>query len=98
MKIREISTPPIVAAMGLALLSARPTCGAELTAEALRLRFLDCDRRASSMLLDFADAARCSHIYEQLLRGEFQGDFGKLMAWWRAQPRDPLAATAAPRR
>ena len=44
---------PLLAACVLATLSLRPAFGAEPTADALRLAFLECDRQASSALLVF---------------------------------------------
>ncbi len=88
---------PLLAACVLATLSLRPAFGAEPTADALRLAFLECDRQASSALLGFADAARCSLAYEQFLRREFQGDFSKLLAWWQAQRRGTAATPVSPK-
>ena len=93
---------PILAACVLAMLTFRPAFGAETTADALRLAFLECENLASSALLGSADAGRCSLVYEQFLRREFQGDFAKLLAWWQAQRRGraaappPLTAPALP--
>lgn len=67
------------------LIAVSPMLAAEPAAKTLRQEFVECDRQASSSLLDFGDAARCSSIYEQLLQSEFQGDFARLLAWWQAE-------------
>jgi hypothetical protein len=90
MKVCKI---PIQATLVMALLPVPPALVAEPTA--LRQHFLECERQASSTLMSFAEAARCSALYEQLLKGEFQGDFAKLLAWWQGQRSTPAPATAA---
>ena len=89
MKVCKI---PIRAVLVVALLPVPPALAAETTA--LRQDFLDCERQASSALMSSADAARCSTVYEQLLKREFQGDFAKLLAWWQAQRRAAASATS----
>jgi len=54
------------------------------SAEQLKAIFLDCDRQASAGLVDMGVAAYCSLAYEELKRTVFDGDFNRLMAWWRA--------------
>jgi hypothetical protein len=75
-------------------MAASPVLAAEPAAKTLRQEFMECDRQASTSFLGFGDATRCSRIYEQLLRSEFQGDFARLLAWWQAE-RLNLAATAS---
>ena len=76
-------------------MAALPAMAAEPTVEALAQALWTCERQASSALLGFADAAQCSAAYEQLLRGEFQGDFRKFLAWWQSRRRT-LAPAPAP--
>jgi len=82
------------------LMAVSPVLAAEPTAKTQRQEFMECERLASSSLLGFGDAARCSRVYEQLLRSEFQGDFARLLAWWQAERRNlaAAAADASPRR
>lgn len=47
--------------------------------------FEACTHAAGATLLDFGSAATCSFGYEALLKQGFGGDFGALLAWWRAQ-------------
>jgi hypothetical protein len=91
MKICEIPIRPMLMVV---LLPVPPALAAEPTA--LRQDFLECERQASSALMSSADAARCSTVYEQLLKREFQGDFAKLLAWWQAERRAAAPATSPP--
>lgn len=54
-------------------------------AEQLKADFLDCERQGSAGLLDGGTAGQCSVVYEELKRRVFDGDFGRLLAWWRSQ-------------
>lgn len=56
-----------------------------VTIEDLQTAWLRCDREASSGLVDPGTAAQCSVVHEQLLRRAFDGDFAKLLNWWKAQ-------------
>jgi predicted DCC family thiol-disulfide oxidoreductase YuxK len=58
----------------------------------LREIWLQCDRLASTSLVDPGTAAECSRVHEQLLQREFNGDFGKMLAWWKANRVTPLPA------
>jgi len=51
----------------------------------LQRLYLACEREAGRTLMSTADAANCSLAYEELLRRGFDGDFKRLLAWWRAQ-------------
>lgn len=77
---------------------------ARATPAQLKSAYLQCERQAQSTLLDFATAARCSLIYEELKRRVFDGDFERVLAWWREQraaevaaARSGTAAEASPR-
>lgn len=63
----------------------------------LQTAYLECDRLASRMLLDSSTAAACSTVAEVTLRRAFDGDFQRLLEWWRTarQPR-PVDGGAAP--
>jgi hypothetical protein len=80
-------------ALSLLLVAATDTAGpAHPSIEDLKLRYLDCERRAQSARLPGSDAALCSETYEALKLRAFGGDFRRLNEWYRrASP-----ATAAP--
>jgi hypothetical protein len=59
----------------------------------LKRVYLACDRAASRQLLDFGTAAHCSMVSEALQQRAFDGNFDRLLAWWRAEKDS--AATAA---
>lgn len=63
----------------------------------LKAAYLECDRLASSEMVDSATADHCSSVYEALKARVFGGDFQRLLAWWAVQPRaaTPLAARSA---
>jgi hypothetical protein len=68
------------------------------TAELKRV-FLVCDLASSRARLALHDAAQCSMVYEELKQRAFDGDYEKLLAWWRAQrshPQNQTANSAAP--
>jgi len=46
--------------------------------------WLQCDRLATTTLLDPGTAAECSRVHEQLLQRGFDGDFHRMLAWWQA--------------
>jgi hypothetical protein len=49
----------------------------------LKRVYLACDSSATSGRLDFSDAIQCSFVAEELKQRVFEGDFDKLLAWWR---------------
>lgn len=51
----------------------------------LKRVYLSCDRAATGGQLNSAAIMQCSIVYEELKRRAFGGDFGKLLAWSRAQ-------------
>lgn len=51
----------------------------------LKAFYLDCDRLAMTRLLAPGEAAICSTAYEELKQRAFNGDFARLLAWYRAQ-------------
>ncbi len=50
----------------------------------LKHYFRVCDKGASTLMLDDADGANCSMVYEELKRRVFSGDSRALFDWWRA--------------
>lgn len=57
---------------------------ASVSVEALQRTYLECDRVATHTLLDLGTAAHCSMVGEELKHRVFDGDFERLLAWWRA--------------
>jgi hypothetical protein len=51
----------------------------------LKNMYLQCERQASSSALDAGDAADCSMVSEELLARAFDGDFSRLLQWWRTE-------------
>jgi hypothetical protein len=62
----------------------------------LREVWLQCDRLASTSLVDPGTAAECSRVHDQLLRREFSGGFTRMLAWWQANRAAPLPAPKHP--
>jgi hypothetical protein len=52
----------------------------------LKSVYLSCSSAAADGRLDTAAIMQCSIVYEELKRRAFGGDFGRLLAWSRAQP------------
>jgi len=77
------AAPAVLAQEGKPVTGSLPQKSAS-SAEQLKAIFLDCDRQASAGLLDMGVAVYCSLAYEELKRSVFDGDFNRLMAWWRA--------------
>jgi hypothetical protein len=50
----------------------------------LKTAYLRCEQATTERLLGIDDAARCSALYERLLKVGFGGDFRLLLAWWQA--------------
>ena len=71
----------LIFAMAMASASDLP----ELSEAELKHYFMVCDRNASEGLLDDADAATCSVIYEMLKDRCFGGDSKALLEWWREE-------------
>ncbi|HKB53970.1 MAG TPA: hypothetical protein VKD22_08215 [Ramlibacter sp.] len=55
----------------------------DVPVEQLKVMYLRCDRLARLEVLSPAGAARCSAVSRQLLARGFDGDFSRLLAWWR---------------
>ncbi len=49
---------------------------------------LECDRIASTSLLDFQTAVACSMAWEELLKRGFGGSFERLLEWWRSNRKN----------
>ena len=70
---------------------------AALPLEHLKLAYLGCDRAATEGRLELAAFQRCAVVGDELLKRGFDGDFDRLLAWWRAEKgRLVRAETTAP--
>lgn len=49
----------------------------------LEKTFWICDHAATKGMIDINQAAVCGSITDELRREKFDGDFEKLLAWWR---------------
>ncbi len=58
-------------------------------ADALKREYLACEAAAMERLLGAGDAARCSQVYEALLRSAFGGRYEDLHAWWKDSTQAP---------
>lgn len=56
-----------------------------LQVDALKAAYLACDRDTSRDRMEPATASRCMAISSVLMRRAFEGDFDRLIAWWRAE-------------
>jgi len=54
------------------------------TIEQLKRAYLQCDHYATKGLLSQGDAAQCSSIHEALKARAFDGDFDRMLAWWKS--------------
>jgi hypothetical protein len=85
--------PVIAASLLLAILSSSPRAqppdssqaAVDREVQSLRAAYLRCEQAATERLLGIDDAAKCSTIYESLLKVGFGGDFRLLLAWWRGE-------------
>jgi hypothetical protein len=91
--MKDMSTLPI--AFVVLSAAAQGTSPDEMTIEQLQRVWLQCDRLASTSLVQSGSAAACSQVHEQLLRRGFGGDFTRMLTWWQTQRlREPTASTA----
>lgn len=63
--------------------------------ERLKTAYLVCDKQATESVLDFGEAARCSHIAAALLKQVFDGDLERLLQWWRAAKAERVRLASA---
>jgi hypothetical protein len=71
---------------------AAPRPRPEVPVAELERRYLVCDQIASTQSLSPIDGAECSEVSERLLQQRFDGDFDRLLHWWRVarQAQQPL--------
>jgi hypothetical protein len=70
---------------------------AEADSHRLKTAYLVCDEQATQTMLDFGEAARCSQIAEALLKQVFDGDFERLLQWWRVAKAERVRLAASGR-
>ena len=73
--------PAVIAA---AVAGANPGQPDPATIGQLKRAYLECDRRATKGLLSQGDAAMCSSVHEALKARAFDGDFDRMLAWWKS--------------
>lgn len=73
-------------AMPLAVGQMRTVNLKDASHDQLKSAFLVCDRAATRGQLDSVTIQQCSIIYEELKAQVFDGDFERLLAWWRLRP------------
>ena len=83
--MRNFQAIPLAFVMIAVAAQAEPGHLTVQTIDQLKTTYLDCDRRASVEMLDFADAADCSRAHEELKRRGFGGDWNRMLAWWKSQ-------------
>jgi len=73
---------------------------ADISVEQLKGAYLECERRASRMLLDVDDSTACSMLHEELRQRGFGGNFRRMLAWWSAhkQQNAEMAGSTDPNR
>jgi hypothetical protein len=84
---------PLIA---LPLAAAAQTPIAELSVERLKAGYLACDHVSSQRALMHDEAQLCVEIADALKTRHFDGDFNRLIAWWRAE-KERSAALASKR-
>ena len=66
---------------------AEPMCAsvAALSLDHLKTTYLACDKAATEAVLDASTYQRCAVVGEELLKRGFDGDFERMLAWWRLE-------------
>jgi hypothetical protein len=88
------SLPTFVATLALCC-AAAAQAPADTDHERLKTAYLVCDEQATQSVLDFGEAARCSQIAEALLKQVFDGDFERLLQWWRVAKAERVRLASA---
>jgi hypothetical protein len=65
-----------------------------LPVDALKVAYLACDRETSRGRMDPGIASRCMAISSELMQRAFEGDFDRLIAWWRTEKARATPTTA----
>lgn len=69
---------------------------AGFSVEQLKQAYLECDRRASRVLMELDESSACSMLHEELRQRGFDGDFRRMLAWWSAQKQQGAGAPPPP--
>jgi hypothetical protein len=92
---------PIMKSLPTCLAALAISCAAiaqapiDVRTDQLKTAYLVCDEQATQTILDFGEAARCSQIAEALLKQVFDGDFERLLQWWRVAKAERVRLAAA---
>lgn len=62
--------------------------------QALKATYLACDRATSASRMDPSVAGQCMSVSDELMRRAFEGDFDRLIVWWRAEKARAAQASA----
>ena len=76
-----LSIPGAVTAQAGMLVEPLPS----MTTLELQSAYLACDSAATIRQLEVVEAARCSMVAERLKHSHFDGDFDRMLAWWRRE-------------
>lgn len=66
-----------------------------LSDDALEARFWACDVLATQTVLSAAEGVQCVRWQDELKQRRFDGDFERLLAWWRANKAEQHARRQA---
>jgi len=69
---------------------------AALSDEALEARFWACDVASTQTVLSAAEGAQCVRWQDELKARRFDGDFERLLVWWRANKAEQHARRLPP--
>lgn len=67
-----------------------------LSDEALEARFWACDVASTHTVLSAAEGAQCVRWQDELKARRFDGDFERLLVWWRANKAEQHARRLPP--
>jgi hypothetical protein len=86
-----------LALIALPFAAAAQTPIADLPVERLEAAYLACDHVSSQRPLLPDESQLCLEVAEALKVRHFDGDFDRLIAWWRAEKQQRAAAQASMR-
>ncbi len=80
-----------------ALTLAASTALADIPIAHIEKTYWDCDYAANRTIVDPSDAEFCGHAFERLKAEKFNGDFQKLLEWWKVNKAREHAVRAEKR-